>query len=202
MIIIGLTGSIGMGKSATAELIGEAGIPVFDSDASVHALYAKGGKAVAPIAEAFPGAVVDGMVDRTLLSAALHEDPSGFARLEAIVHPLVLEQREAFLHEAHRNGADLVVFDIPLLFETGGHEHVDHVLVVHAPEAERRERVLRRPGMTEAKLDAIIARQLDDSSKLARADYRVETSGGLEDARRQIDVILKAIRGQIEETDQ
>ncbi|WP_417476546.1 dephospho-CoA kinase [Maricaulis sp.] len=196
MKIIGLTGSIGMGKSATATLMAQAGIPVFDSDASVHALYARGGKAVAPVGEAFPGVVVDGAIDRSRLSAALHEDPTGFARLEAIVHPLVLEQRETFLHNAHERGADLVVFDIPLLFETGAHEHVDHVLVVYAPEAERRARVLQRPGMTEAKLDAIIARQLDDSSKLARADYRVETSGGLDDARRQLEQILKSIREQ------
>ena len=196
MKIIGLTGSIGMGKSATATLMAQAGIPVFDSDASVHALYARGGKAVAPVGEAFPGVVVDGAIDRSRLSAALHEDPTGFARLEAIVHPLVLEQRETFLHNAHERGADLVVFDIPLLFETGAQEHVDHVLVVYAPEAERRARVLQRPGMTEAKLDAIIARQLDDSSKLARADYRVETSGGLEDARRQLEQILKSIREQ------
>ncbi len=194
MKIIGLTGSIGMGKSATAELISAAGIPVFDSDACVHALYAKGGKAVAPIADAFPGVVIDGAVDRQRLSDALHQDPSGFARLEAIVHPLVLEEREAFLHKAHQSGADLVVFDIPLLFETGADEHVDHVLVVYAPDELRRERVMQRPGMTQAKLDAIIARQLDDSSKLARADYRIETSGGLEDARQQLDVILKSIR--------
>ena len=194
MKVIGLTGSIGMGKSATAALIAAAGIPVFDSDACVHSLYEKTGKAVAPIAAAFPGAVVDGAVDRQRLSAALHEDPSGFARLEAIVHPLVLEAREAFLHEAHLSGADLVVFDIPLLFETGSDEHVDHVLVVYAPDEVRRSRVMQRPGMTQAKLDAIIARQLDDSSKLARSDYRIETSGGLEDARRQLDVILNSIR--------
>jgi dephospho-CoA kinase len=194
MKVIGLTGSIGMGKSATAKLISAAGIPVFDSDAAVHALYARGGKAVAPIAAAFPGVVVDGAVDRQRLSGALHENPAGFALLEAIVHPLVLEEREAFLHDARQSGADLVVFDIPLLFETGSHEHVDHVLVVYAPDEIRRSRVMQRPGMTEAKLDAIIARQLDDSSKLARSDYRIETSGGLEDARRQLDVILKSIR--------
>ncbi|MGK0266543.1 MAG: dephospho-CoA kinase [Maricaulis sp.] len=194
MKTIGLTGSIGMGKSATAALIAEAGIPVFDSDACVHSLYAEGGKAVAPIAAAFPGVVVDGVVDRPSLSAALHEDPSGFARLEAIVHPLVLAEREAFLHRAHEDGADLVVFDIPLLFETGAERHVDHVLVVYAPDALRRSRVMQRPGMTQAKLDAIIARQLDDSSKLARADFTIETSGGLEDARRQLDAILQSIR--------
>lgn len=196
MKVIGLTGSIGMGKSATAALISEAGIPVFDSDACVHSLYARGGKAVASIAATFPGVVVEGEVDRQRLSAALHEDPSGFVRLEAIVHPLVLQEREAFLHKARLEGADLVVFDIPLLFETGSDEHVDHVLVVYAPEELRQARVLRRPGMTQAKLDAIIARQLDDSSKLARADFRIETSGGLHDARRQLDLILKSVRKQ------
>ncbi len=196
MKVIGLTGSIGMGKSATAALISAAGIPVFDSDACVHLLYAKGGKAVAPIAAAFPGVVVEGAVNRQYLSSALHADPSGFARLEAIVHPLVLQEREAFLHKARAGGADLVVFDIPLLFETGSDQHVDHVLVVYAPEELRRVRVLQRPGMTQAKLDAIIARQLDDSTKLARADYQIETSGGLEDAKRQLDAILKSIRQQ------
>ncbi|WP_339746346.1 dephospho-CoA kinase [uncultured Maricaulis sp.] len=194
MKIIGLTGSIGMGKSATAALIADAGIPVFDSDACVHSLYAAGGKAVAPIEGAFPGVVVDGAVDRQRLSAALHEDPSGFARLEAIVHPLVLEEREAFLHKARQRGADLVVFDIPLLYETGSDSHVDHVLVAYAPDEIRRSRVMQRPGMTQDKLDAIIARQLDDSNKLARADYRIETSGGLDDAKRQLDAILKSVR--------
>jgi dephospho-CoA kinase len=194
MKIIGLTGSIGMGKSTTARLIADAGIPVFDSDACVHALYAKGGKAVAPVEAAFPGVTVDGAIDRQELSTRLAQDPDGFGRLEAIVHPLVLEAREAFLHDAEREGADLVVFDIPLLFETGSDEHVDHVLVVYAPDAERRARVLQRPGMTEARLDAIIARQLDDSTKLQRADYSIETSGGLDHARDQLRHILASIR--------
>lgn len=201
MKVIGLTGSIGMGKSATAALIAESGIPVFDSDACVHALYARGGKAVAPIGASFPGVIVEGAVDRQRLSAVLHEDPSGFARLEAIVHPLVLEEREAFLHQAKASGAELVVFDIPLLFETGSERHVDHVLVVYAPDEHRRSRVLQRPGMTEAKLEAIIARQLDDSSKLERADYRIETSGGLEDARRQLDTILASIKADSGQAD-
>lgn len=199
MKTIGLTGSIGMGKSATAALIADTGIPVFDSDACVHSLYATGGRAVAPIAGAFPGVVVDGAVDRQRLSTVLHGDPSGFVRLEAIVHPLVLAERETFLHQARQSGSDLVVFDIPLLFETGAHDHVDHVLVVYAPDEIRRSRVMQRPGMTQAKLDAIIARQLDDSSKLARADYRIETSGGPEDAKRQLDAILKSVRARGED---
>tara|TARA_R110000868_G_scaffold45045_1_gene149824 strand:+ start:81391 stop:81999 length:609 start_codon:yes stop_codon:yes gene_type:complete len=194
MKIIGLTGSIGMGKTTTARLIADAGIPVFDSDACVHALYAKGGKAVAPVEAAFPGVTVNGAIDRQKLSARLTEDPDGFSRLEAIVHPLVLEAREAFLHDAESEGADMVVFDIPLLFETGSDQHVDHVLVVYAPDAERRARVLQRPGMTEARLDAIIARQLDDSTKLQRADYSIETSGGLDHARDQLRHILASIR--------
>lgn len=194
MKIIGLTGSIGMGKSTTARLIADAGIPVFDSDACVHALYAKGGKAVDPVEAAFPGVTIDGAIDRQKLSARLAEDPDGFRRLEAIVHPLVLEAREAFLHDAEKAGADMVVFDIPLLFETGSDQHVDHVLVVYAPDTERRARVLQRPGMTEARLDAIIARQLDDSTKLKRADYSIETSGGLDHARDQLQHILASIR--------
>jgi dephospho-CoA kinase len=194
MKIVGLTGSIGMGKSATARLFREAGIPVFDSDACVHALYAPGGAAVGPVGEAFPGVVVDGSVDRTLLTRALREDATGFARLEAIVHPLVAQARQAFLEEAEAAGADIAVVDIPLLFETGGERHVDIVVVVHAPDSVRRKRVLQRPGMTEAKLDAIIARQTPDSIKLERADYTIETSGGLDDARQQVDRILEALR--------
>lgn len=194
MKIVGLTGSIGMGKSATARLFAEAGIPVFDSDACVHALYAPGGAAVEPVDQAFPGVVVDGAVDRVRLSAALREDAGGFARLEAIVHPLVARARQDFLEAAEAAGAGLAVVDVPLLFETGGDRHVDVVVVVHAPDAVRRERVLQRPGMTPAKLDAIIARQMPDSLKLERADFTVETSGGLEDARQQVDRIIEALR--------
>ena len=192
---VGLTGSIGMGKSATAALFREAGIPVFDADACVHDLYARGGAAVGPVGEAFPGVVVDGAVDRERLSARLHADPGDFARLEAIVHPLVAAERAAFLADAEARQAPFVVLDIPLLFETGGDARVDVVIVVHAPEPVRRTRVLQRPGMTEAKLDAIIARQTADSIKRERADYTIETSGGIEDARQEVGRIVEALGG-------
>lgn len=193
MKIIGLTGSIGMGKSATASLFREAGIPVFDSDACVHALYAPGGAAVKPVGEAFPGSAVDGAIDRARLSQMLRDDPTGFERLEAIVHPLVSQAREVFLAEARAEDAALAVLDIPLLFETGGDTLVDTIVVVHAPDAVRRTRVLQRPGMTAEKLDAIIARQTADSIKLEKADFVVETSGGIDDARRQVDDIIQAL---------
>lgn len=193
---VGLTGSIGMGKSATAALFREAGVPVFDADACVHRLYASGGAAVGPVGAAFPGVVADGAVDRRRLSAMLHDDPTGFGRLEAIVHPLVAAERGRFLVEAERAGAPFVILDIPLLFETGGDKAVDAIVVVHAPDDVRRARVLQRPDMTPARLDAIIARQTPDSVKLARADYTVETSGGLEDARRQVERIIAALGGR------
>ena len=195
MKIIGLTGSIGMGKSATARLVREAGIPVFDSDACVHALYDAGGAAVGPVEAAFPVSLAeDGSIDRVRLSRQLNENPDGFARLEAIVHPLVAEARQHFLDAARKDGADIVILDVPLLFETGGHEHVDAVIAVHAPHHVRRERVLQRPGMTEDKLAAIIARQTPDSVKLEKADYIVETSGGFDDARQQVGKIIAALR--------
>ena len=193
MKIIGLTGSIGMGKSATASLFREAGIPVFDSDACVHALYAPGGAAVKPVGEAFPGSAVDGAIDRARLSQMLRDDPMGFERLEAIVHPLVSQAREVFLADARAEDAALAVLDIPLLFETGGDTLVDTIVVVHAPDAVRRARVLQRPDMTAEKLDAIIARQTADSIKLEKADFVVETSGGIDDARRQVDDIIQAL---------
>lgn len=193
MKIIGLTGSIGMGKSATASLFREAGIPVFDSDACVHALYAPGGAAVKPVDEAFPGSAVDGAIDRARLSQMLRDDPMGFERLEAIVHPLVSQAREVFLADARAEDAALAVLDIPLLFETGGDTLVDTIVVVHAPDAVRRARVLQRPDMTAEKLDAIIARQTADSIKLEKADFVVETSGGIDDARRQVDDIIQAL---------
>ncbi len=196
MLRVGLTGSIGMGKSATAQLLREAGIPVFDSDAAVHALYAPGGAAVEPVGRAFPGSVVDGAIDRSRLSEALKADPDGFEILEEIVHPLVSAAREAFVAAETAAGHDILVFDVPLLFETGGDKRVDAVIVVHAPDEVRRARVMQRPGMTAAKLDAIIARQLDDSIKLERADHVVETSGGLPDAKRQVADIIKALKAR------
>ena len=191
MIRIGLTGSIGMGKSSTARIFEAEGVPVFDSDAAVHALYAAGGDAVRPVAEAFGDVLTEGAVDRSKLSEALRAEPDGFKRLEAIVHPLVEAARASFVENARTRGVKAILFDIPLLYETGGERAVDVVVVCHAPDTVRRARVLERPGMTEEKLDLILARQMPESEKLKRADYAVETSGGLESARKQVRDILK-----------
>ena len=194
MKILALTGSIGMGKSATARLFAEAGIPVFDSDACVHELYAPGGAAVAPVEAEFPGVVREGTIDRDVLARQLREDESGFERLEAIVHPLVAASRNAFLDAAVQAGQDMVLLDIPLLFETGGDTLADIVIVVSAPDDIRRERVLQRPGMTPEKLDSIIARQIPDSIKRSKADYVITTADGIDDARRQVDSVIGKIR--------
>jgi dephospho-CoA kinase len=192
--IIGLTGSIGMGKTTTAQLFGEAGVPVYDADSAVHALYAKGGPA-APLLEAeFPGVTRDGAVDREALSARVLNDPEALRRLEGIVHPLLADSRTAFIAAAVSAGADAVVIDVPLLFETGGDRMMQAVVVVSAPEAVQRERVLARPGMTPAKLDAILARQTPDAEKRARADFVVDTGQGLEHARRQVAEVLSTVR--------
>ena len=169
---LGLTGSIGMGKSTTAAMFRDEGVPVWDADASVHRLYAKGGAAVAPIAKAFPNTVTDGAVDRPALSAILRGDPAAMKRLEAIVHPLVAEDRVRFLAGTD---APLVVLDIPLLFETGAEDWLDVTLVVTAPAEVQRDRVLARPDMTEAQLDMILSRQMPDAEKRARADHVIET---------------------------
>ena len=194
MIILGLTGSIGMGKSTTAAMFAAEGAPVYDADAEVHALYAPGGAAVAPIEAAFPGVVVDGAVDRARLSERVVGKPEEMARLEAIVHPLVGATRGAFFEKATAAGADVVVLDIPLLFETGGEKRVDAVVVVSAPAAMQRQRVLARPGMDEAKLDAILARQMADAEKRARAHYIIDTGQGLEHARAQVREVLAKVR--------
>jgi dephospho-CoA kinase len=194
VIVLGLTGSIGMGKTATAALFAEAGVPVWDADAAVHRLYAQGGAAVAPLAEAFPEAVVDGVVDRTRLSARLAQDPPAFARLEAIVHPLVAADRQGFLDRASAGGAKVVVLDIPLLFETGGERRVDKVVVASAGPELQRARVLARPGMTAEKFDTILARQVPDAEKRAKADFVVDTSQGLDAARMQVAGILDRLR--------
>jgi dephospho-CoA kinase len=194
MIVVGLTGSIGMGKSATAALFAEEGVPVWSADEAVHRLYGEGGAAVAPIRAAFPGVIRDGTVDRAALSARLQADPSGFARLEAIVHPLVAADRTAFLTRAIEDGHAVAVLDIPLLFETGGDRLADAVVVVSAPAEVQRERVLARPGMTPEKFEAILARQLPDAEKRARADFVVDTSRGLEPAREQVRDFLGILR--------
>ena len=194
--MVGLTGSIGMGKSETAKMFARLGIPVNDSDANVHALYEPGGAAVEPIAKAFPGTVDGGRVDRAHLTKALAADPAGFKTLETIVHPLVAKTQRDFLEKAERDGADLVVLDIPLLFETGGHARMDAVVVVSAPSHIQRLRVLERPGMTAQKLDQILSRQTPDEEKRAKAHYVVVTDKGLEHAFEQVKMIVAELRAR------
>ena len=180
--LVGLTGSIGMGKTETGKLFAQLGIPVFDSDAMVRALYDPGGAAVAPIAVAFPGAVHGSRVDRKALAAELERDPSAFARLEAIVHPLVRNARDGFVRAAAERGDKLVIIDIPLLYETGAQRDVDAVVVVSAPRHVQERRVLARPGMTPEKLEMLHARQIPDAEKRAKADFVIETDKGLAQA--------------------
>jgi dephospho-CoA kinase len=192
VIILGLTGSIGMGKSTTAGLFREAGVPMQDADQVVAELYAQGGAAVGPVGGAFPGVVKDGAIDRAALSKRVLSDHDALRRLEAIVHPLVRAERDRFLQSA--KDADIVVFDVPLLLETGVDRDVDAVVVVSAPEAVQRERVLRRPDMTETKLAQILARQMPDSEKRARADFVIDTSRDIEAARQQVLAVLDKVR--------
>jgi dephospho-CoA kinase len=191
--LVGLTGSIGMGKSETAKMFAHLGIPVYDADAAVHRLYEPGGAAVPAIAEAFPGTVSNGRVDRAALTRQLASDKDGFKKLEAIVHPLVGNEQRDFLQQAAEAGAELVVLDIPLLFETGGQARVDAVVVVSAPHHVQRERVLARPGMTPDKLDHILSRQVPDAEKRAKAHFVVETEYGLDHAFEQVKEIVKAL---------
>jgi dephospho-CoA kinase len=188
MIILGLTGSIGMGKSTTAKLFAEAGVPVYDADATVHHLYE--GEAVPAIEAAFPGTTANGKVDRALLSAQVVHDPAAIKRLEAIVHPMVGASRQKFLDDAERSGAPVAVVDVPLLYETGGEKRVDAVVVVTTTPENQRQRILSRDNMTEEKLDAILARQLPDAEKRKRADFVVDTSQGLDPVRARIRDIL------------
>ena len=195
MLIIGLTGSIGMGKSTTADVLRQRGIAVFDADAAVHQLY--DGPAVAAIEAVFPGSSVDGRVDRQKLSRLLAKDPNGLPRLEAIVHPLVRDVQADFLLQQQSSGAKVAVLEIPLLFETGGETRVDVVVVVSASKATQAERVLERPGMTPQKLDQLLARQLPDAEKRARADFIVDTDQSPEESAAQIDDILSKIAGRV-----
>jgi dephospho-CoA kinase len=189
MIILGLTGSLGMGKSTTAQLFSEEGVPVFDADAAVHRLYE--GEAAPLIEQAFAGTTTDGRVDRARLAQAVMGRPEALRQLEAIIHPLVRTAQQRFLAESRRAGAPVVVLDIPLLFETGGEKRVDKVVVVSAPYEVQRERVLARPEMTPAKFEAMLARQMPDSEKRRRADFVVDTSRGIEPAREQVRAILR-----------
>ena len=194
MLIIGLTGSIGMGKSTTAKMFREAGIPVYDADAAVADLYETGGAAVQPLEAAFPGVTKDGAVDREALRQRVLGDDEAMSRLNAIVHPLVGADRVRFFKDAEAAGVDMVVLDIPLLYETGGDANMDAVVVVSAPPEQQRERVLARPGMTAERLDAILSRQMHDAEKRARAHFVVDTSRGLEPAREQVAEIIAVMR--------
>jgi dephospho-CoA kinase len=189
--VLCLTGSLGMGKSATAKMFADAGVPVHDSDAVVHALYA--GEAVAAIERAFPGTTRDGKVDRGKLAAVIINDQAALARLEAIVHPLVGAERDRFLAEAQAGDAAVVLLDIPLLFEIGGECGCDAVVVVSAPAEVQRARALARPGMTDEKYTALVAKQMPDAEKRRRADFIVDTSRGFDHARAQVRDILRAV---------
>jgi len=196
-LVIGLTGSIGMGKTTTAKMFASLGIPVFDADAAVHRLYEPGGGAVGAVADAFPGTTSKaGRVDRAALAKRLAAEPEGLLRLEQIVHPLVVQEQERFVEHAGREGADLVVLDIPLLFETGRPDGVDALVVVSAPDHVQRSRVLSRPEMTEAKLRQLLARQMPDAEKRAQAHFVVETDRGLDHAMAQVQRIVAALRAR------
>ncbi|HET9159386.1 MAG TPA: dephospho-CoA kinase [Caulobacteraceae bacterium] len=195
MIVVGLTGSIGMGKTTIGKLFEAAGVPVYDADAEVHKLYAKGGAAAPLVEEAFPGVMVDGAIDRAALSKKVVGDERAMKALEEIVHPLVGETRAGFFEKARKAGADVVILDIPLLFETGGEKRVDKVVVVSASPDVQRERVLEREGMTAEKFDAILARQTPDTQKRARADYVIDTGGDFEDTKAQVRQVIAALRG-------
>ena len=192
--VIGLTGSIGMGKTETARLFAGEGIPVHDADTAIHRLYAKGGAGVEKIAAVFPAAVKDGVVDRAALSKLVTSDPQKITTLESLVHPLVAQDRDRFLEETD---ADIVLLDIPLLFETGADKMLDAVVVASAPSEIQRQRVLARPGMTEEKFNALHARQLPDAQKRAQAHYVVMTDQGLDHAREQVKMILGLVREKI-----
>jgi dephospho-CoA kinase len=193
MIVLGLTGSIGMGKSTTARLFAEAGVPVYDADATVHRIYQ--GEAAPAIEAAFPGTTVDGKVDRVRLSAQVVHDPMAMKRLEQVVHPMLRGYHQKFLHDTEQAGAPVAVIDVPLLFETGGEQRVDAVVVVTTTPEIQRQRILARDNMTSEKLDAILARQLPDAEKRRRADFVVDTSDGLDPVRARIrDILDQAVK--------
>jgi dephospho-CoA kinase len=194
LLTVGLTGSIGMGKSETARMFAKLGVPVYDADAAVHRLYDKGGKAVEPLEKAFPGVVREGSVDRKILSDRVTDNPDTTKRLQEIVYPLMDGERQRFIDDARTAGADIVVFDIPLLFETGGHTAMDAVVVCSAPREVQRQRVLARPGMTEEKFRYLLSRQLADEEKRAQAHFVVVTDKGLDHAFEQVKMIVAELR--------
>jgi dephospho-CoA kinase len=191
MIVIGLTGSIGMGKTTTAKLFAGEGVPVLDSDAAVHDLYRA--EAVPLIESAFPGTTISGVVDREKLGGVLRKNPANFSKLEAIVHPLVRERQESFLEKARKEDQRFALLDIPLLFETGADARVDKIVVVSCAPEIQRQRVLSRPGMTEEKFEMILARQLPDADKRRRADFVIDTGNGVEAAQDQVRGILRRL---------
>ena len=197
MIIVGLTGSIGMGKSTVTKMFAEEGAPGFDSDAAVHALYAPGGAAVAPVEAAFPGVARDGAIDRDALSKRVVGNEAAIKQLEQIVHPLVRQAQAEFLQANRDAGVPVVILDIPLLFEGAGAKFVDKIVVVSAPAELQRARVLARPGMTAEKFEAILARQMPDAEKRARADFVIDTGASFEATRAQVRAVLDALREQI-----
>ena len=193
MIVLGLTGSIGMGKSTTAKMFAEAGVPVWDADSTVHRLYAAGEAGAAAIAKIAPEAVVDGAVDRSKLREAIMEDASLLKQVEGVIHPLVGQDRAVFLANAREQGHRIAVVDIPLLFEGGGEKHVDQVVVVTAPAEVQRARVLERPGMTEEAFETILAKQVPDSIKREKADHLIDTSLGMDHARQRVAEIIASL---------
>ena len=195
MLVLGLTGSLGMGKSTAAAMFARSGIPVFDADHFVHAIYARGGAAVDAVEQAFPGVTVDGAIDRARLGRRVVSDAAAFARLEAIVHPLVREAADAFRAEAAEKGHRIALLDMPLLFEIGLDTHADAVVVVSTTFERQRERVLARPGMSEQRFAALLARQMPDAEKRARAHFIIDTGGTHADTDRQITELLRAVAG-------
>lgn len=193
MIVLGLTGSIGMGKSTTAKMFAEAGIPVWDADSTVHRLYAAGEAGAQAIAGIAPQAITDGAVDRNKLRDAILKDPDLLKKVEAVIHPLVGRDRAEFLREARENGQKIAVVDIPLLFEGGGEKNVDQVVVVTAPASVQRARVLERPGMTVEAFEAILAKQVPDAVKREKADHLIDTSLGMEHATRRVAEIIASL---------
>lgn len=196
MILLGLTGSIAMGKSTTAAMFRAEGVPVYDADTAVHEAYGIGGLAVASVGALVPQAVVGGGIDRSVLRGAIAAEPALLPKIEAVVHPIVANMREDFIKAATADGAPLVVLDIPLLFETGGDGRVDRIVVVTAPLEMQRSRALARPGMTAERLDAILARQLPDAEKRARADYVIDTGKGMDAAQGQVREIIAELMGK------
>jgi dephospho-CoA kinase len=196
MIIVGLTGSIGMGKSATADMFREFDIPVFDADAVVHTLQAKDGKATPYIDEAFPGVVHDGILNRGLLGQQVFADKTALKKLEAIMHPMVQEERVKFFEQAEKDGKKFVVLDIPLLFETGGDQACDKIIVVSAPYDVQKKRVLERKGMSEEKFEDILAKQTPDNEKRRKADFIIDTDQGFDHARKQVQQVIETISNE------